>query len=301
MKTALLRRPDTEIKMQESIQEIIKVYYPTLSKGQKKIADFIINDYEKASFMTAAELGKATQVSESTVVRFASHIGFSGYPELQKSLQENVKSRLTSVQRMEAASKIEDSDLLELSLMRDMEVIKKTKETVSLKAFDGAVEAINKAKRIYILGVRSSASLAGFAAFYMGFLYDVVLVNASASSDMFEQMFRITEDDLCIAISFPRYSSRTVKALKFARDRGACVISITDGPSSPIAPYANHLLLAPSNMLSFVDSLVAPLSLINAMIACAASRKEDVHKKLEGLEKIWDEYGVYKTEREEKK
>ena len=248
--------------------------------------------------MTAANLGKAVGVSESTVVRFASHIGFDGYPELQQYLQEMVKSHLTSVQRMDvAASRFEGDDFIDKAFAADIEMIKATRDGISREAFAKSVEAINRAEKIYILGVRSSASLASFAAFYFRFLYrDVVLVDTSAASEMFEQMFRIGSNDVCIAVSFPRYSNQTVKALSFARNRGAAIISITDGEMSPIAQYATHLLVAKSSMVSFVDSLVAPLSLINALIAASAREKrEDVYNDFKELEKIWDEYHVYST------
>ncbi|MBR3819948.1 MAG: MurR/RpiR family transcriptional regulator [Clostridia bacterium] len=290
--------------MSENFQFRIENVYPTLSKGHKKIADFIKSNYEKASFMTAASLGKAVGVSESTVVRFASNIGFDGYPELQKYLQEAVKSHLTSVQRMDvAASRYGSDDFIDRAFMTDVEMIKQTRDSISREAFSKSAEAINKAKKIYILGVRSSAALASFAAFYLRFLYEnVVLIDTSASSELFEQMFRISSEDVCIAISFPRYSSQTVKALSFAKSRGATIISITDGEMSPIAPYATHLLVAKSSMVSFVDSLVAPLSVINALVAASAREKrDDVYKDFKALEEIWDEYHVYRTGGEEKK
>lgn len=289
--------------MSENFQLRIENAYPTLSKGHKKIADFIRNNYEKASFMTAASLGKAVGVSESTVVRFASNIGFDGYPELQKYLQEAVKSHLTSVQRMDvAASRYGGDDFIDRAFMTDIEMIKQTRDSISREAFSKSAEAINKAKKIYILGVRSSAALASFAAFYLRFLYEnVVLIDTSASSELFEQMFRISEDDVCIAISFPRYSNQTVKALSFAKSRGATIISITDGEMSPIASYATHLLVAKSSMVSFVDSLVAPLSVINALVAASAREKrDDVYNDFKALEEIWDEYQVYRTGGEEK-
>ena len=284
--------------MAENFHDKIDSIYPSLSKGHKRIADFIKTNYEKASFMTAANLGKAVGVSESTVVRFASHIGFDGYPELQQYLQEMVKSHLTSVQRMDvAASRFEGDDFIDKAFAADIEMIKATRDGISREAFAKSVEAINRAEKIYILGVRSSASLASFAAFYFRFLYrDVVLVDTSAASEMFEQMFRIGSNDVCIAVRFPRYSNQTVKALSFARKRGAAIISITDGEMSPIAQYATHLLVAKSSMVSFVDSLVAPLSLINALIAASAREKrEDVYNDFKELEKIWDEYHVYST------
>ncbi len=286
--------------MPDSIQNKIDLYYGSLSKSHKKIANYIKSNYEKSAFMTAAELGDAVGVSESTVVRFAAQIGFSGYPELQKNLQEMLKRRLTSVQRMETARVSGDISYIDYALTADIDMIKKTLENVSRKDFNGAVEAINKARRIYILGVRSSASLASFAALYMGFLYDVVFIDTSATSEMFEQMLRICEKDICLAFSFPRYSSRTVNAIKFALSRGAEIISITDSVMSPIAPLATYLLLAQSSMVSFVDSLTAPLSLVTSLIAASADKKqEEIHGNLEELEKIWDEYHVYRTGEED--
>jgi len=287
--------------MPENFQNKIEKAYGGLSKGHKKIADFILQNYEKASFMTAAKLGKTVGVSESTVVRFASGIGFEGYPEFQKYLQEMVKNHLTSIQRMEVATQFEGSDFIDSAFASDIEMIKATREGLSKEAFLQSVDEINKAKKIYILGIRSSAAIASFAAFYFKFLNDnVVLVDTAASSALFEQMFRITSDDVCIAISFPRYSNQTVKALTFAKDRGATIISITDSEMSPIAPFATHLLLAKSNMVSFVDSLTAPLSLVNALIAaCAKEKSEEVASNLRALEEVWKEYRVYNTNRED--
>lgn len=288
--------------MADSFQDRIGVFYSGLSKGHKRIADFIKNNYEKASFMTAAKLGKTVGVSESTVVRFASHVGFDGYPELQKHLQELVKSHLTSVQRMEvAANRMGGDDIINDAFAADAEMLKRTREGVSREDFFGSVAAINKAHKIYVLGSRSSASLASFAAFYLNYLCDnVVLIDTSSTSEMFEQMFRISEQDVCIAISFPRYSNQTINALSFAKSRGATIISITDGEMSPIAQYATYLLVAESSMVSFVDSLVAPLSLINALIAaCAKENDGHVCENLGELEKIWDKYHVYRTDKEE--
>ena len=288
--------------MADSFQDRIGVFYSGLSKGHKRIADFIKNNYEKASFMTAAKLGKTVGVSESTVVRFASHVGFDGYPELQKHLQELVKSHLTSVQRMEvAANRMGGDDIINDAFAADAEMLKRTREGVSREDFFGSVAAINKAHKIYVLGSRSSASLASFAAFYLNYLCDnVVLIDTSSTSEMFEQMFRISEQDVCIAISFPRYSNQTINALSFAKSRGATIISITDGEMSPIAQYATYLLVAESSMVSFVDSLVAPLSLINALIAaCAKENDGHVCENLGELEKIWDKYHVYRTDKDE--
>lgn len=280
----------------------IEKAYPSLSKGHKLIADFILEHYDKAAFMTAAKLGKKVGISESTVVRFAVEIGYEGYPELQKNLQELIKSRLTSVQRMEVANiNISEGNLLDKALTADIEMIRATLEQTSREAFAASVKAINQARRIYILGVRSSASLASFTAFYFNLFCDnVVLVDSASASEMFEQMYRISKEDVCIAISFPRYSKQTINALRFVRDRGATIVSVTDSNSSPIAHLANHLLIARSNMVSFVDSLVAPLSLINALIAAAArSRSEEVFNNLHALESIWGEYQVYETQQED--
>ena len=267
-----------------------------LSKGHKKIAAYIEENYDKAAFMTAAALGQKVGVSESTVVRFATELGFKGYPELQKELQQLIKSKLTAVQRMEVSENlIGDSDIITSVLNGDIELIRATAEKTSREAFKNAVSEINRAKRIYILGVRSSAALASFLAFYFNLVFDAVtLIDTASASEMFEQMFRIDEKDVCIAISFPRYSKQTVNALRFIADRGAKIIAITDTEKSPIASFANHLLVARSDMASVVDSLSAPLSLINALIAgVTLSRRNEVYENFNKLEHIWDVYQVY--------
>lgn len=267
-----------------------------LSKGHKKIAAYILENYDKAAFMTASSLGTKVGVSESTVVRFATEMGFRGYPELQKEIQQMIKSKLTAVQRMEVSqSLIGNGDVINSVLMGDIELIRETAEKTSKDDFKNAVNAINKAKKIYILGVRSSAALASFLAFYFNLVFDsVVLVDTSSASEMFEQMFRIDEQDVCIAISFPRYSKQTVNALRFIADRKAKIISITDTEDSPIAPLSDYLLVARSDMASVVDSLVAPLSLINALIVSVTlSKSEEVYNNFNKLEGIWDEYQVY--------
>lgn len=270
-----------------------------LSKGHRKISAYILENYDKAAFMTAANLGKNVGVSESTVVRFACELGYKGYPELQKEIQQMIKSKLTAVQRMEVSETlIGDNDVIRSVLMDDIELIRETAELTSEEDFKKAVKAINKANKIYILGVRSSASLATFLSFYFNLVFDnVVLVDTSSASEMFEQMFRISEGDVCIAISFPRYSKQTVNALHFIADRKATVISITDTKDSPMAPYSDYLLVARSSMASVVDSLVAPLSLINALIVSVTlSRKEEVISNFNKLERIWDSYQVYEKE-----
>ncbi len=271
----------------------------SFSKGQKKIAAYIMENYDKAAFMTASVLGEKVGVSESTVVRFATELGFKGYPELQKEIQQMIKSKLTAVQRMEVSKNlIGDGDVIRNVLTGDIDLIRQTIEKTSREDFREAVNAINSAKKIYILGVRSSAALASFLAFYFNLVFDsVVLVDTSSASEMFEQMFRIDKDDVCIAISFPRYSKQTVNALRFIADRGATVISITDNEESPMAEYSDHLLIAKSNMASVVDSLVAPLSLINALIVSVTlSRTDEVYNNFNELESIWDSYQVYEKE-----
>lgn len=267
-----------------------------MSKGHKKLAQYIAENYDKAAFMTASKLGEKVGVSESTVVRFATEMGFKGYPELQKELQQMIKSKLTAVQRMEVSSTlIGEHGAIQKVLTGDMELIRDTLENVSESEFSKAVETINNAKRIYILGVRSSAALASFLYFYFNPVFEnVVLVDTSSASEMFEQMFRISEDDVCVAISFPRYSKQTINALRFINDRGTKIIALTDSADSPIAEYADTLLVAKSDMVSVVDSLVAPLSLINALIvAVTFSKRDEVSNNFNKLESIWDEYQVY--------
>lgn len=280
----------------------IDAMYPQMSKGQKRIANYVKQHYEKAAFMTAAVLGDTVGVSESTVVRFAAEMGYDGYPDLQKHLRDLVKNRLTSVQRMEVAkTRYGDADMLNAAFAADIEMIRTTRDQISREAFQASVNALSRAKRIYIIGVRSSAALAKFAAFYFNLVHDRVhLVDASSTSEVFEQIYRITRDDVCLAISFPRYSKQTVLALQFIRERGADVVAVTDSENSPLAEHATYLLTARSNMVSFVDSLTAPLSLLNALIAAVAQHKqEEVAENLQTLENIWQTYQVYQTQEDE--
>lgn len=282
--------------MTRDILTVIQNNMSTFSKGQKLIAHFILDYYDKAAFMTASRLGQTVNVSESTVVRFAAELGFDGYPSMQKALQEMIRNKLTSIQRIEVANdRIGNQDILPMVMQADIEKIRLTLEETDRVSFRAAVDAILGAKRIYILGVRSAAALASFLGFYFNLIFDnVVLVNTASGSEMFEQLLRVGPDDVVIGISFPRYSSRTVKAMRFARDRGANVVAITDSEASPLADTATETLLAKSDMASFVDSLVAPLSLVNALIVSVGRRKnEDVEKTFENLEQIWSEYGVY--------
>ena len=269
---------------------------PGFSKGQKQIARFILEHYDKAAFMTASRLGVTVGVSESTVVRFATELGYDGYPHLQRALQEMIRNKLTSVQRMEVAGdRMGGRDVLQTVLHADTDMIRVTLDEIDRDAFRGAVDALMGAKRIYILGVRSSSALASFLGFYFNLLFEnVTLVHTNSVSEIFEQVLRVGPGDVLFGISFPRYSKRTLSAMKYARDRGARVIALTDSQLSPLARMADHVLLARSDMASFVDSLVAPLSVINALIvAVGMSRRDEIEHTFNKLERIWEEYDVY--------
>ncbi len=282
--------------MNRDILAVIQENIPTFSKGQKKIANFILESYDKAAFMTASRLGKKVGVSESTVVRFAAELGYDGYPDMQKSLQKMIRNRLTSVQRIEVTNdRLGDQDLLSMVLQSDIEKIRMTLEELDRESFEKAVDAIVSAKKIYIIGVRSSAAIAAFLHFYFNLIFEnVCLVSANTASEVFESLLRVGEGDVVVGVSFPRYSSRTVQAMNFARDRGATTIAITDSEASPLAPISHYTLKARSDMASFVDSLVAPLSLVNALLVAVSQRKnDDLAHTFRTLEEIWDEYGVY--------
>lgn len=288
--------------MNRDILTVIQENMSTFSKGQKRIANYILESYDKAAFMTASRLGKTVSVSESTVVRFAAELGYDGYPSMQRSLQKMIRNRLTSVQRIEVSNdRIGDQDLLSSVLQSDIEKIRLTLEEVDRQSFDRAVDAIVSARKIYIMGVRSSASLATFLSFYFNLIFDnVISVAANTASEVFETMLRVGAEDVVIGVSFPRYSSRTVQAMNFARDRGATTIAITDSEASPLAPISNYTLKARSDMASFVDSLVAPLSLVNALIVAIGRRMDnDLSATFGQLEQIWDEYQIYAKAGEE--
>ncbi len=284
--------------MNRDILSAIENQMPTFSKGQKLIANYILHSYDKAAFMTASKLGQTVKVSESTVVRFAAELGYDGYPAMQRALQEMIRNKLTSIQRIEVSDdRIGSQDILSMVMHSDMEKLRMTLEQIDRSHFDGAVQDIVRARRIYILGVRSASAISTFLAFYFNLIFDnVTLVSVSSASEIFEQLLRVGPEDVVVGASFPRYSKRTVKAMEFARDRGAQVIAITDSETSPLAATAQRLLLAKSDMVSFVDSLVAPLSLVNALIvAIAREKKQELSKNLERLEHIWAEYQVYET------
>ena len=265
------------------------------SKGQLRIARYIIENADKAAFMTASKLGQKVGVSESTVVRFALELGYDGYPEMRKALQEMIRNRLTSVQRIEVAKTVIGTrDPLTAILNSDMENILLTQSSMDRERFDAAVDAILKAERIYILGTRTSAALSMFMGFYFNLLFEnVKVLYENTAGEIFEQLLRIGPNDVFIGISFPRYSKRTVKAVRFAKDRGATILALTDSDTSPIAKTADICLLARSDMVSFVDSLVAPLSLINALIVAVSERKPGVAGIFSELEQVWKEYDVY--------
>ncbi len=284
------------MKSERDLLSRIQAEMPTFSKGHKCIGKYIIENYDKAAFMTASKLGQTVGFSESTVVRFAMTLGFDGYPSLQKALQELIRAKLTSIQRIQVSSdRIHEDEILKNVILSDIDKLRLTLDDVDKGEFQNTVRAILDAKNIYILGVRSSAALASFLGFYFNLIFENLrLVHTTSVSEMFEQVLRVKEGDVVIGISFPRYSKRTVRALQFAKDRGATVIAITDSFTSPLTDCSDYNLIAKSDMVSFVDSLVAPLSVINALIVAVGMKKKDeVFSVFQELENIWDEYNVY--------
>ena len=285
--------------MKEDLLQRIEELMPGFSKSQKLIAGYILEHYDKAAYMTALRLGNAVNVSESTVVRFAIELGFEGYTQLQRSLQSHIKNRLTSIQRMDVArNRIGDLDPVEGVLTQDIDKIRRTIDEVDRKSFDEAVNSILSAKKIYIQGAMSSGILASFMHYYLRMLLDnVALVGSVGTTEMYQQMVHIGEGDLLIAMSFPRYAQSTEKACRFARDSGADIIAITDSLNSPLTQYARTTLLAGSYMVSFVDSLVAPMSLINALLVAVSSRNRESAEQIFGkLEQLWERNEVYKKD-----
>lgn len=274
----------------------IEEKYAKMSKGQRRLADYVCQNYDKAVFLTAAKLGETVGVSESTVVRFAIQLGYKGYPGFQKALEELVRNKLNSIQRMEVTyGRISQSEILETVLHSDIEKIKQTLSVIDHKAFNMAIDTILGAKRIYVIGIRSCAPLASFLGFYLNLICEnVTTVATNSSSEIFEQLIRINEHDVIIGISFPRYSMRALKALEFACNRKAKVITLTDSIHSPMNLYSSYSLIARSDMASIVDSLVAPLSVINALVVALCMKKQkEVVSTLETLEQLWGEYQVY--------
>ena len=284
-----------EIKDSKYLISHIQSQYTRFSKGQKLIAQYILKNYDKVAFMTACKLGEAVGVSESTVVRFANALGYSGYPKLQDALQEVIKNKLTTVQRVDMVKEFnDDSAILKKIVKSDMDNIKDTLEDIDEKAFEEAANRILKAKRIYIVGMRSSFTIAQYLGFYLGIILDSVHVIRTDMGDAFEQVVKINEDDVLIAISFPRYSKKSYQIVSYAKEKGAHIVSLTDSPFAPVASFTDNLLLVKSNMVSFVDSLVPALSIANALIVSVGMKeKEDIKQHFDDLEAIWEKYSVY--------
>ncbi len=271
-----------------------------LSKGHRRIAQYIVEHYDKAVFMTASRLGESVGVSESTVVRFAIVLGYEGYPQLQRALQELISHRLTAVQRFEMFSEIDPNAVLRTVLKSDMQNIRTTVEELDNHSFEDAVTRILKAKEIYVIGLRSAAPLAQFLGYYLNYIFDRIHLVSSAATDVFEEIARVSQEDVVLGISFPRYSTRTVEAMRFARSCGAQVISITDGPMSPLHGVSDVCLNACTDMASFVDSLAAPMSVINALIvSLGLHRKDELGRHFKQLEAIWAANDVYLGESDE--
>ena len=285
--------------MNYNILTVLQEKAAGFSKGQRRIAQYITESYDKAAFMTANRLGKTVGVSESTVVRFAVDLGFDGYPSMQKAMQEMVLNRLTSVQRIEVANdRLGDQDVISMVLHSDMEKLRQTEETIDRDQFAAAVNAILKAKRVYILGVRSVAPLANFLGYYLNYMFNNVhVVSGFSAGEMFEKIVGVNSEDVVIAFSFPRYSSSTTKGAQYCQSAGATVIGFTDSKLSPLGQCCDYTLIAKSDMVSLVDSLVAPLSVVNALIvAIAARREKELSQTFANLERIWDEYNVYEKQ-----
>ena len=272
------------------------------SKGQRLIAGFITEHYDKAAFMTASKLGSTVGVSESTVVRFATELGYDGYPKMQKAMQEMIRDKLTSVQRIEVTqSRMSGGNVLESVLNKDIEKIRRTLEETSKEDFENAVIAVSRAKTIYIFAVRSSAALASFLGYYYSLIFEnVKVISNCGETEVYEKLFRISSDDVIIGISFPRYSNAAIQAMTFAKKRGAKVIALTDSMASPLVSVSDYVLIAKSDMAAVVDSLVAPLSMINALIVATVLNMESEVKHTFGmLESIWQEYDVYQNNRKD--
>ena len=285
--------------MKQDVLAQLETLAPTFSKGQRRIAAYITESYDKAAFMTASKIGKTVGVSESTVVRFAVDLGYDGYPSMQKALQEMVLNRLTSVQRIGITNdRIGDQDVVSLVLQADTDKLRQTSESLDRVAFRASVDALLKARNIYILGARSAAVLVNFLGYYLNYMFDNVhIITTSGTGEMFEKLVNVGADDVVIGCSFPRYSASTIKSAQFCRSVGATVVGLTNSNMSPLSQYCDHVLVAKSDMVSLVDSLVAPLSVVNALIvALAAARETELQHTFDTLEKVWEEYNVYEKQ-----
>lgn len=288
--------------MSKSVLQTIRAGMDTFSKGQKRIAAFILDNYDRAAFMTAAKLGETASVSESTVVRFAAQLGYDGYPDMQKALQELIRGRLTSIQRIQVSrDQMTGSDILGSVMQRDMNSIHDVIERLDREEFERVVDKLLHAKHIYILGVRSSSFLAGYLNFYLHLIFkNVTLVQSSAAGEIYEQLVHIGPGDVLVSISFPRYSKMAIHAVEFACQRGGDVVAVTDSPMSPMYKMASASLLASSDMISFVDSMAAPLSLLNALIlAVGQQRRDDLSATLAEMEQVWSKYSIFGKEDDE--
>lgn len=273
----------------------IQVRFKKLSKGQKRIADYILNNYDKVAFMTASALGDAVDVSESTVVRFANALGYGGYPKLQKALQESIKTKLTTVQRFEMSKELDsNTDIYKKIMSQDVENIQRSIEDLNVDDLRAVADDIHQAKKVYVLGLRSSSVLAQYLGFYLNFELQNVQIIPAGALDAFDQIIKLTQEDLLIAITFPRYSNQTLRLVNYAKDKGVPIVSITDSVLSPVAPSSRHVLTAKYDMTTFIDSLVAPMSVINALIlAVGMKNREFLDAKFRELEKIWEESHTY--------
>ena len=288
--------------MSKSVLQTIRAGMDSFSKGQKRIAAFILDNYDRAAFMTAAKLGETASVSESTVVRFAAQLGYDGYPDMQKALQELIRGRLTSIQRIQVSrDQMTGSDILGSVMQRDMNSIHDVIERLDREEFERVVDKLLHAKHIYILGVRSSSFLAGYLNFYLHLIFkNVTLVQSSAAGEIYEQLVHIGPGDVLVSISFPRYSKMAIHAVEFACRRGGDVVAVTDSPISPMYKMASVSLLAPCDMISFVDSMAAPLSLLNALIlAVGQQRRDDLSATLAEMEQVWSKYSIFGKEDDE--
>ena len=288
--------------MSKSVLQTIRAGMDSFSKGQKRIAAFILDNYDRAAFMTAAKLGETVSVSESTVVRFAAQLGYDGYPDMQKALQELIRGRLTSIQRIQVSKdQMTGSDILGSVMQRDMNSIHDVIERLDREEFERVVDKLLHAKHIYILGVRSSSFLAGYLNFYLHLIFkNVTLVQSSAAGEIYEQLVHIGPGDVLVSISFPRYSKMAIHAVEFARRRGGDVVAVTDSPMSPMYQMASASLLASSDMISFVDSMAAPMSLLNALIlAVGQQRRDELSATLAEMEQVWSKYSIFGKEDDE--